>query len=108
MAVPSEELRTVLWMFVIISKANLNFETVLHVQKDQWRGPAKFGGIPKTWNHLDIPLKFEDHKILIQTVNKTFTDRFFHTKPPLDTFFSHTPIIPSPLQSIHSPTKSDF
>ena len=51
---PSEELRTILWMFVTLITEILNFETVLHAQKNQWRGPAKFVGIPKTWNHLEV------------------------------------------------------
>ena len=50
-AVPSEQLITVFWMWSF-KKQILNFETVLHAQMDQWRGPAKFVETPKTWNHL--------------------------------------------------------
>ena len=47
-AVPSEKLRTVLWMFVILLTANVKFRNRSTCSKGPMKGPANFVGIPET------------------------------------------------------------
>ena len=51
-AVTSEELRTVLWMFVLLLTADFKFRNRSTCSKGPMKRTGKVCGIPKTWNHL--------------------------------------------------------